>query len=133
MKIEDNLDKLIDALRSEKYVQGKGKMKFYPINDHGIRHCPLGVACEVFIEERGSEWQWRFNSTAGRYHLVNIFEGAYGSVNYPPTEVLNYFGIDKSKAMEIAKWNDKFNYTLGEIANEISKYKEALYGNTEQS
>lgn len=46
----DVKEKWLAALRSGKYRQGTGYLK-YQVNDGTIRHCCLGVLCEIAIQE----------------------------------------------------------------------------------
>jgi len=68
--LNENAKKLIDALRSGKYRQGRGQLKQIPINNSQvITHCCLGVACEI-AKENGVE----IEETIDKYGRA-IFDG----------------------------------------------------------
>ena len=106
MDKKDNIQRLIDALRKGYYIKGKGVMKFHTASKGELRHCPLGVACEIFLEENDfSEWEWNINDHTGIYNFVNK-ENTQLSASYPPEEVLEYFGLNSFNARSITTLND---------------------------
>ena len=70
-------NKWVEALRSGKYKQGRGKLN----SENG--YCCLGVLCEVFIAEGG---------TLNVRRLPRVTE-YNGETAYPPAAVLHWAGI----------------------------------------
>ena len=60
MSIQNNRQLLLDALRSGEYEQGIALRHDY-LHLERKRHCPLGVACEVFKEhyQGPRKYEWR--------------------------------------------------------------------------
>ena len=137
MNEKDNLQKLIDALNSGKYEKGIGKMKYRRFNQNGVFHCPLGVACEVFLEEnKSSGWDWDFDMYAGTYDICNIEYGK-ASRSVPPKEVLEYFGLNEDNASHIIKLNDVYHVSVYDneflpVIIYLNERKKRIYGHTGQ-
>lgn len=75
----------LDALRSGNYCQGTGKLKYFDENINRDRHCCLGVATDVFIQNSGeSEVTLAF----ARESLDNDF--------LLPITIGEWFGIETS-------------------------------------
>jgi hypothetical protein len=53
--MNDNMRKVLVALRSGEYTQTKGTLQ----DEHG--HCCLGVMCDVYQKDTGSSIEWRPN------------------------------------------------------------------------
>lgn len=137
MDKKDNLQKLINALSSGKYKKGIGKMKYCRLNQDGVFHCPLGVACEVFLDEnKTSGWDWDFDMYAGTYDICNI-EYCKVSRNVPPKEVLEYFGLNKNDASHIIKLNDGYFVSVYDndflpVIIYLNDMRKRIYGHTDQ-
>lgn len=77
----------LDALRSGNYCQGTGKLKYFDEGINRDRHCCLGVATDVFIQNSGeSEVTLAF----ARESLDNDF--------LLPTTIGEWFGLETSDA-----------------------------------
>jgi len=75
--------KWVAALRSGNYVQGKGNLAIN-LGD-GLKHCCLGVLCELAANEGIIE-----KSTIGISKWINSFDGA---TKYLPMSVMNWAGL----------------------------------------
>ena len=95
----------IEALRSDKYWQGKGVLK----STDGKRHCCLGVACEL---SNLGNWITAYIPTYIESPPENRFL---------PIEVITYYDIDHDTEAYLAMKNDN-----GESFDEIATYLETL-------
>lgn len=78
---------LFDALRSDKYTQGQGKLSYRNPDNGSVSHCCLGVACEVYLEHHPDELVI--------YDIDNI--RVYDGTPYElPTKVREWLGWDNS-------------------------------------
>lgn len=97
--------KLIEALRSDKYIQGKRMLR----NSAGNQFCVLGVACDVFNPD---SWIWD-----------NGFLYAFNGVRYrafPPQAALNWLGINSYKANQLSIDNDR-GITFAKLADQLAQ------------
>lgn len=113
----ENIQKWIDALRSGEYKQGKGRLK-YSNQDGDVKHCCLGVACEVaLVDGVGLELT---NNPMNIYTDRKYFFDGYGE-SIPP-KVQKWLGVDDddpriTEEYSAAGLNDSGNYTFSEIAD----------------
>lgn len=125
----NRLERLADALRGDLYMKGKGGMKFHRSDKDGIFHCPLGVACEVFLEENelsGSDWV--FDDVTLQYEFASP-GSMFLQRHYPPEEVLEYFSLNRMDAICIARINDNDNNrNFSEVIQFLEKRIKILYG-----
>lgn len=124
MDTQTNRQKLIDALRSGKYKKGVYSMKkstSYFNFDIDIKHCPLGVACEVYHAENPTKSKWIVNKPQ-RIHT--FFVGSYinSSSTFPPGSVIDFFGMTPGDMRIIADLNDYKDATFDDIAEYIEGY-----------
>jgi hypothetical protein len=87
MANEENVQKWIDALRSDEFKQGKGALRLE--EDGEVFHCCLGVACELYRRENPEEvGDWRptveFGQTFGILDADAVL----------PDEVRDWLGLD---------------------------------------
>lgn len=91
----------IDALRSGKYIQGKGYLK------KENKFCCLGVLCDLAAKD-GSQWQWsgvKFGKRSG----------------IPPQEVVHYVNLSETEVTKLINMNDLSRKTFSDIADYLEK------------
>lgn len=88
----DKKAKLLAALRSGEYTQGKGSLRTGGEGDEP-KHCCLGVACDVYRKETGQgEWrhvedtEWRFYTPDGLWAWAAL-----------PKAVAEWYGVSWSE------------------------------------
>lgn len=133
--MNDNAKKWVEALRSNKFEQGTGSL----VQEGGdVKHCCLGVLCEVYIEENGS------GTLERKYdeYYFSVAEG-WGYDSVLPPEVKEWSGLrtesgafDRLKAAEIAgelnhdsliELNDDAEWTFDQIADFIESEPAGLF------
>lgn len=109
------IEKLIEALRSGDYKQGRLSLR-----DTDDKFCCLGVACDVFRKETGvGEWEKDFRG--GDTYRFNA-SGSISGVGLP-RRVQEYFGFKnlegwiEHKSISLMYMNDWERLTFEEIAN----------------
>lgn len=86
MPNKKNIKKWVQALRSGKYKQTKGSLKV------ADRHCCLGVASEVYVQETGKGGWSRSSGCRGAAY---IFESTAGNASIIlPHVVMKWLGLD---------------------------------------
>lgn len=100
-----NRKKWVEALRSGKFKQGKGKLK---VNN---KFCCQGVACELFKDDVDGEWGKNpLLSHHEAYHNVKFFKmpdeshAAYDAIW--PDEIADLLGISEMDANQLVAMND---------------------------
>jgi hypothetical protein len=139
MANKENILKLVEALNSGKYVQGRDRLK-KPDGQGGYVHCCLGVACEVYIQETG-KGQWIDNGTHLHFDAMETardpYENRSGSVL--PKVVSDWYGLNGYKwehnprvkvdgldsPTPVSDLNDELKWSFEKIAEAIK----AGYGN----
>lgn len=102
----------LDALRSGEYEQGVGALKQHNWDSDTIRHCCLGVACEV-AKKMGLELDEHVDSQG-----VFFFNGNEGSL---PLKVREFAGIGHDDTTsELVRMNDHWS-DFPTIADYIEK------------
>lgn len=136
--------KLINALRSNNYKQGKHGLRF------GTTYDALGVACDLYIQETGLA-SWRMKMTeqtfldlgceAEHYGIKIKVEDITKDLNpvydVMPPEVYKWFGFLSSNPIiygkALSQWNDIDKKSFEEIAdmleNKLIKGVRCLSGN----
>jgi hypothetical protein len=120
---KENIQKLVNALRSGEYPQAKGALK----NEDGF--CCLGVACDIYAKEHRLEWE-KGNAKG--------FDSLLLETALPPSQVWLWLGGDnefdyKNPSLEIpphlqkkaqtcskahaTTLNDNCDFTFEEIAD----------------
>lgn len=126
----------VEALRSGKYQQGKGRL-----NGEG-KFCCLGVLCDVVKDEVGGSWRDNFqpDGDAGTinmpFFVCPSHDGSWenSASAYPPFEVRNLTGLEFQNPMvkvpagkllvepyadTLSSLNDSGDYSFEEIADII--------------
>ena len=105
---QDIAEMWVKALRSGDYMQGKCKMKCeYP--DGEVRHCPLGVLCELAIKA-GVNVEESPDATYFPKHVVFAFDGDF---NYLPESVMKWSGMNSRDGKMIVRvWADPHKTTI---------------------
>jgi hypothetical protein len=104
--------KWVAALRSGDYIQGEGALKRQDVDDQ-VRHCCLGVLCEVLDvpqvrrELDGGVSRWAF----GEEHE----EG------YLPAAIQDQAGLASAVMTSLARMNDSGRYDFKAIADYIDQ------------
>ena len=123
------------ALRERELEPGVGQLRHSPneVNNlaHEVTWCPLGIACQVFLEETGvGEWLWpdEFN--------IPGFEGYLGDCrdDLLPIPVQHWYGLTDNEAsfkqgeqqVSISSLNDEDGVSFSEIADLIENEPEGL-------
>lgn len=128
MANKENMQKWIDALLSDRFKQGSGKLKAK--SEGVVRHCCLGVTCEVAMEngvalEIGVHSELYMGADAAFY----TFEGQSG---FLPAKVQHWLGIDTTNPtvgyadqeghpLRATFANDECHYSFKEIANGLKE------------
>lgn len=110
-------DKWVAALRSGEYVQGKGNLKLVGETiTTPIRHCCLGVLCELVKDEVQGEWRDWHTHARPSFWISNDDH----SETILPQTVLRLVGLDREQCDELANLNDA-GTTFEEIAGMIER------------
>ena len=108
--MNSNVSKWIDALRSGKYEQTKGKLR-YDRTEGEVVWCALGVGCDVFKNDTGKgKWRTYFGASA-KFEVDT--EKSYGIM---PTTVRDHYDLCILDARNISNLNDA-GKTFAEIAD----------------
>lgn len=106
----------VAALRSDKYKQTNGVLT--RITEDGMKHCCLGVLCELAVENGVQLEVWDNESN-------RLYDDAEGM---PPKAVTEWAGLEKYQgqgitvsASKYADMNDAQHKTFMEIADEIER------------
>ena len=110
------MEKWIAALRSNKYVQGRGYLK-----DANSEYCCFGVGCDVFHKETGNgRWVEGVRGFLAAQECLD----EYASRFFFPKEVEDYFGMGKEFLVKMQRHDDPKivgSYSL----NHLNDFKEA--------
>lgn len=114
----------VNALRSRRYKQGYGNLK-YKAGKQGIRYCCLGVACDVFRRTTGrGKWARCCVDYGGADVELKtwLFSGAG---TFLPTQVMTWYGLDADPLLDLdlalgaTYYNDAYRETFAQIADRI--------------
>ena len=103
--MDERVKKLwVEALRSGKYIQGKGFLRELILGKP--RDCCLGVLCDLFAAENPAEGKW-----AEREGNAIVFRTATdSSYSELPAQVQQWAGLDSANpnlgTSTAAEWND---------------------------
>jgi hypothetical protein len=107
--------KWLTALRSGQYTQGFTKLKSSAMGS--IRHCCLGVLCEiakteglVLEEKTGKVWVFATRTDASDMGF-----------SYPPKIVKAWAGLSHAECVALSRLNDDLRHTFEDVANRIEK------------
>ena len=110
--------KWAEALRSGKYVQGKGRLKVTSPNGES-KHCCLGVLCEMAMEDglllnQASRWRWGIRDGERVHEFHN-------EVDKLPDSVREWAGI-KSLFGAIERLRGGKHYSLSIMNDEWASF-----------
>lgn len=105
-----NMKILVEALKSDKFKQGKGSLA--KRENKSYKYCLFGVACNLAIKNGVRLRKER----SGDYIFYN------DSNAIPPIEVLNWLGINHNEAKHLVGLNDD-----GISFRKLAKYIESRY------
>ena len=99
--MNENAQKWVEILRSDDYNQGVNRMK----SDNGF--CCLGVACDLYAQSHGKEWDTLRNSTDDGWIYSFL-----GHQNRLPYQVQNWLGLkdDVGKFKDMYVSDEDFRY-----------------------
>ena len=141
MNTHKNRQEWIDALRSERYMQGRIHLKYYEDGGDEVYpiYCPWGVACEIYhgYNPKTTEWSepdpyeedvklydtGRCHFWVERYNNDLDCTEKLGCIGLPIEEILDFFGSNNDEMSEIIDMNDWQDKTFEEIAEYIEKGK----------
>lgn len=106
------------ALTSGKYKQTTDRLKRIDGNGKSS-HCCLGVLCELYIKDVEPKLRW--TKDGGEYL-------SQGEGEIPPGKVLEWAGLNRKSASELAEMNDSGS-TFKEIAEKINGVKTVRWAN----
>ena len=134
---EDVKKKWVEALRSGKYVQGKGALRCEE-SQEGPKHCCLGVLCELAVDAGVTMRYSRYDeddpfvgfgpadtdlSVVEKYCAPEGF-----SEDFLPAVVQKWAGlteedpiVEKEDGATLSYFNDRGNYTFEQIAKVIEE------------
>lgn len=110
--MNDNLKKLVTALRSGEYQQGRMVLRTY--ND---KFCCLGVATDLYIKDVGGEWKEQNDSDYYRFYHE---EGNSCSISLVD-QIIEYYGLSYDKMSKLMGMNDEYRKSFDEIASYIEE------------
>ena len=104
--------KWIKALRSERYEQGKGQLRY--VREGQSYFCCLGVLCDVWDKDLWTE------EIAGTYCHD-------GREALPDAEICNAIGLTWYTLDSLTDMNDDGGFSFSEIADELEKRPEDFF------
>lgn len=119
----ERVQKLVDALRSGEYQQGKGRLR------DGNKFCCLGVACDVFKRET-SIGGWDELEGCGCHFSIKSDDGLtiQSSMNYLIDSIVNWFGFPDSNPVikgetttNASTLNDQYGHDFNAIAGAFER------------
>lgn len=86
----------VKTLRSGEYKQGRNRLKSQSDYDDTVRHCCLGVLCEIAIKNGVNipTSSWRNTDT-----LTEWIFGADERAEFPPDEIVKWAGLECDNPM----------------------------------
>lgn len=113
---KENRQELTTALRSGEYRQGNNRLKEIAHLTPTELHCPLGVACEIYLKHHPKTSKWSHSDST-----ICLFQVGNGAIykNVLPPIVREFFGISHYQHERIIQMNDMFRKTFDEIADFI--------------
>jgi hypothetical protein len=110
-KMNKNIKKWVEALRSGEYRQTRGKLRTSKTNGG---YCCLGVLCDVFQKETGvGEWK---NSPPYQENMKFL-----NQAENPPIKVRKWVGLNYKEMKKLIALNDGSHYNFAKIADYIEK------------
>lgn len=102
------LSKFCDVLESETYSQTTEALA-----QDGC-FCAMGVLCDMYIKEVNPNCSWR-KVRPSDSHKAFVDETGFEYLE-PPSDVLEWAGLDKKYMNKIIDWNDTSQLSFDEIA-----------------
>lgn len=123
--LNPNAQKLVEALRSEKFKQGRGRLcRVAP--EGASYYCCLGVACEIYQREVGG-LQVELSDGSLRQAFYD------GRGDTPPDVVVGWLGLSDcfgsmgTAELSLVCANDSLGLTFSQIADLIESEPEGLF------
>ena len=109
----------VDELKSGRYRQGQGSLKRNDDDTGRIKHCCLGVLCEIYQRTVNTPFKFKKSGDLGLWS----FGDEDGT---PPKAVMRWAGLSEMDIDELIAMNDGENvdnkqYKFYQIANYINK------------
>lgn len=117
--------RLIEALESGRYHQGRGLLKHVSKRDNTTRHCVIGVLCELYIESTGGR-KGKFIQEKQELHDFKKAKIAYSIGNSyidPPYKITKWAGSDLDEIDDLITMNDK-GLSFKSIAKALREVKD---------
>ena len=123
----------VEALKSENYKQAFNKLKVKDPEDNVVKFCPLGVLCDICIDESNLRCGWKpryqwDNETFFAFYVNNGYS-TYDEFGFLPPDVKAWAELDsvvpklkyKEEEKSINELNDIEKLSFEEIANLIEE------------
>ena len=94
----------LDALKSRKYAQGKGRLRKTSLGSDCF--CCLGVLCDLSISNHNAASRWSEVPSFGITRKFKFNDEGDGYAGLPPYEVMNWAGLTTSVAQNLSMIND---------------------------
>lgn len=132
---KENMRLVVAALRSGKYLQGRGMLKQTTAYDTVLGYCCMGVMCEV-AAEHGVEIDVKIISVTDSTRKVS-FDGSTAFLRSNVIEWLGVgdngeldqdltIGMDGNETVSAAFANDELRWDFPQIAESMEKYYKLL-------
>ena len=120
-----NLDKLIDALESEDYQQGRLWLR---ISSHGKDfYSMMGVACDVYAQEHSNvTWKLATTKEISPYTFQVDEDSLRCFETLPPEEVIDWYGIDTTDMDTYLELNDSLTISFMDLAARLRDFRLTL-------
>lgn len=108
-----NRGRLIEALESGNYKSGRNFLKQVD-KDGSVRHCPMGVACELYHRDNQNKSKWKND---GGYFVFHV-DGETISRYNAPLPVRKFLGMSREQINELVIAGDggaSISYIVGMI------------------
>ena len=111
----------MDALKSGKYEQGKGRLRRNMLGAQD-RYCCLGVLCDLSISHQNTSscWGW-VEGTCERSVVFTFNDEGKGVGGLPPREVLEWAGVTQGDAALLSAINDERTNSFVEVVKIIEE------------
>lgn len=123
-------EKWIIALKSGNYIRGADNLKRVYYGEE-IKHCCLGVLCEIHMNETG-EGQWRLDTSTGASAYANLTDFGECSRTHLTTQLIEWSGIKDMKASFLSDDQDRslppqaFSLTYVNDRSELDDFSEVI-------
>lgn len=123
---EDVAKKWVEALRSGKYRQGKGRLRQTDHTNHG-RYCCLGVLCDIAEKEGKFKWKDWIDAQNVYVSHMTLQPDFMATASLPP-EVARWAGVlpHCQATQDLAEFNDSEDSHFHGIADYIEGNADTL-------